>query len=72
MRLDEADRLCQVCSNNAVEHEFHFLFECDEYTAYRSVLETAIGINFSDLSVQEKFLIRFFRFLIIHTVLEDT
>ncbi len=55
VRLDEADRLCQVCSNNDIENEFHFLFECDEYNEYRSKLETAIGTNFSDLSAQEKF-----------------
>ncbi len=54
-RLDEADRLCHVCSNNDIENEFHFLFECDEYTGYRTELETAIGTNFSDLSAQEKF-----------------
>ncbi len=55
VRLPEADRLCQVCSDNKIENEYHFLFECAEYTEYRNELQTALDINFSDLSMQEMF-----------------
>ena len=49
-RLAEADRLCQVCSSNSVENEYHFLFECSEYTEYREEFETALDTNLSQLS----------------------
>ncbi len=38
-----------------VVSEYHFLFECTEYTEYRAELQTAIGINLSDLSTQDMF-----------------
>ena len=53
--LDVADRLCQVCTDNLVENEAHFLFECSEYNEYRRELETAVNATFSDLSLREKF-----------------
>ena len=55
MPLAEAERLCKVCAENKVENEYHFLFECSEYTEYRSELETTININFARLSTQEMF-----------------
>ncbi len=53
--LDVADRLCQVCTDNLIEDEAHFLFECSEYNEYRHELETAVNATFSDLSLREKF-----------------
>ena len=55
VRLAEADRLCQVCSTDSVENEYHFLFECNEYTEYREEFETAIDANLTQLTLQEKF-----------------
>ncbi len=55
MRLAEADRLCQVCAENKIENEYHFLFECSEYNGYRAELETSIDVDLAGLSIQEKF-----------------
>ena len=55
VRLAEADRLCQVCAKNKIENEYHFLFECSEYTEYRAELETAINVNLAILSTEDKF-----------------
>ncbi len=55
VRLAEADRICQVCSDNKIENEYHFLFECSEYAELRAELQTAIGINFRGMTQQEMF-----------------
>ena len=37
------DRTCVICQSNAIEDEFHFLFECDAYDELRNEwLETAL------------------------------
>ena len=34
-RVDRHERLCQVCSSNDIEDEFHFLFKCVCYNDIR-------------------------------------
>ena len=53
--LNEADRICQLCNQNQIENEAHFMFHCDLYAPYRSELETGIGADFSHMSTVDKF-----------------
>ncbi len=53
--LKENERICLLCQQNCVENEAHFLFECDLYETERSQFEAEIGVNFSNLSTENKF-----------------
>ncbi len=55
VNLPANDRLCQVCKQNSVEDEAHFLFECDKYAEERQALETSINVVFANLTTTEKF-----------------
>ena len=59
VNLPAQDRLCQICAQNKVEDEAHFLFECDTYTAYRDELEIATNSNFANMSTSDKFRVVF-------------
>lgn len=39
------DRLCNFCSKDEVEDEYHFLLNCTEYSNFRSDLFTSIKFN---------------------------
>ncbi len=54
-RLDETERICQVCSSGSIENEAHFLFNCEFYHDYRQSLETALNVDFSIITLEEKF-----------------
>ncbi len=55
----ECERICQLCTQNKVESESHFMFECDLYIPYREELETSIGLNLDNLNVKHKFCLVF-------------
>ncbi len=52
--LNERDRICEMCDQNEVENEMHFMFSCNLYTQYRQELEAAIGVNLANLSSIDK------------------
>ncbi len=52
--LNERDRICEMCNQNEVENEAHFMFSCDLYAHYREELEAAIGVNLGNLSITDK------------------
>ncbi len=56
-RLNEEDRICQLCDSNDIENEAHFLFYCNlhVYAPYRDELETGIGAVFQNMTDEEKF-----------------
>ena len=39
------DRLCNFCSKDEIEDEYHFLLNCTEYSNFRSDLFTSIRCN---------------------------
>ncbi len=53
--LEENQRICLVCDMNEIENEHHFLFECNLYSAERSVFETKLNCTFSGMSIVNKF-----------------
>ncbi len=53
--LNEAERLCQLCTQNQIENEAHFMFDCNLYAPYRQELETGIGADFSIMNTTDKF-----------------
>ncbi len=52
-------RTCLVCNTNDIEDEHHFLFDCNFYSAERSVFETHLNCTFSNMSVEDKFMVAF-------------
>jgi hypothetical protein len=57
------DRLCEICDQNKVEDEIHFLFFCTKYVKYRNIWFHDMGLNLNCISepVQEKLLLDVFR-----------
>ncbi len=53
--IPEGDSICEMCSQNRVENEDHFLFECDLYAPMRNDLEASIGASFDNMNVTEQF-----------------
>lgn len=56
--LDREERVCQYCTKNVIEDEFHFLMECPLYIANREHFMTEIeksNKNFKFLSKENKF-----------------
>ncbi len=51
----DKDGLCQVCAQNKVEDEAHFLFECGTYAIFRDKLEIATNCNFANMTTPDKF-----------------
>ena len=57
-KLQSSERLCQICGNNEVEDEKHFLMDCKEYENERKILFdycTSSFPNFGNLSHDEQF-----------------
>ena len=52
--LEVQERLCEVCDNNQVEDEAHFLFDCETYNDLRNDMETAMNIQLDRLNFTEK------------------
>ncbi len=49
------NRTCQVCKNNDMENEFHFISICNVYTEFRNAMYTKINkIEFIDMTDKEK------------------
>ena len=58
--LNEDERLCQVCENNTIENEMHFLMLCPAYNNERQkLLQIASQVvnGFYDLSMHDQFVI---------------
>lgn len=50
---DLRDRTCEVCSQNAVENESHFLFECEAYDEERTNFFHALGLrNYDNIDLK--------------------
>ena len=52
-------RTCNVCNNDTIEDEFHFLIQCNAYCHLRNSLyvkANAINVNFNLMTDHEKFL----------------
>ena len=58
------DRLCRFCSQNSIENEEHFIFECDLYNRIRSNMFNDIisTIDFQNYSTKDKFCFLFNNF----------
>ena len=57
VNLPVEERKCVFCSDNAVENEIHFLFECQLYTTLRTSFYSemeALNNNFITLSNEDK------------------
>ena len=52
--LNVEDRLCQVCDQNAVENEIHFLLHCTLYDDLRRAMIERRDIRFRTLTETEK------------------
>ncbi len=51
------NRTCQVCKNNDIENEFHFICTCNVYTEFRNAIYTKIhNIEFIDMTDKDKFI----------------
>ncbi len=55
VNLAEKDRLCQLCQQQRIENEAHFLFECDIYSTDRTQLEATMNCRFLDMDTADKF-----------------
>lgn len=47
------DRLCIICSVEAIEDEFHFLLHCTSYSKLRTEFFTSIGFNNRSLNMSD-------------------
>ena len=57
MKIEE--RTCDICKQNFVENETHFICECSAYENIRTKLFNDIAIkdvNFNNLSTEEKYI----------------
>ncbi len=51
------NRTCQVCKNNYIENEFHFICICNVYTEFWNAMYTNINtIEFVEMSDKDKFI----------------
>ncbi len=51
------NRTCQVCKNNDIENEFHFICICNMCTEFRNAMYTKINnIEFIDMPDKEIFI----------------
>ncbi len=51
------NRTCQVCKNNDIENEFHYIWICIVYTEFRNAMHTKINsIEFIDMTDKDKFI----------------
>ncbi len=57
--IPEYERICQLCTQNEIENEAHFIFDCVLYAPYREELETSIGANLNNMNVKDKFCLVF-------------
>ncbi len=55
VNLAEKDRLCQLCRQQKIENEAHFLFECDIYSTDRTQLEATMNCRFLNMDTADKF-----------------
>ena len=57
--LDVNQRTCLVCNTKDIEDEHHFLFGCNFYSTERLVFETRLNCTFSNMSIEDKFMVVF-------------
>ena len=55
VKLEE--RICEICKNNSIEDEFHFVCVCPAYICFRETLYNSIDYeNFINMDDFDKFL----------------
>ena len=55
VKLEE--RICEICKNNSIEDEFHFVCVCSAYICFRETLYNSIDYeNFINMDDFDKFL----------------
>jgi hypothetical protein len=55
--LKVEERTCQICKQNEIENEFHFICICNIYTHFRNEMYNKINnTDFVDMSDKDKFI----------------